>query len=137
MRRTRLVENREVFLAYVLARYNFSTIEGLYHRFPLVWQRRDKYKYYRHVCLERPLLKEEYKVKFAYCLFEAANDDQTIFNALFDELYKQNPRFYKEIKNKLGKHPVLKEVELKKFIYQEKPDEQEFLIYLSVLDFVC
>lgn len=135
MRRTRLVENREVFLAYVLARYNFSTIEGLYHRFPLVWQRRDKYKYYRHVCLERPLLKEEYKVKFAYCLFEAANDDQTIFNALFDELYKQNPRFYKEIKNKLGKHPVLKEVELKKFIYQEKPDEQEFLIYLSVLDF--
>ena len=57
MRRTRLVENREVFLAYVLARYNFSTIEGLYHRFPLVWQRRDKYKYYRHVCLERPLLK--------------------------------------------------------------------------------
>ena len=51
MRRTRLIENREVFLAYVLANCKFSTIEGLHRRFPLVWKQRDQYKYYKHVCL--------------------------------------------------------------------------------------
>ena len=49
MRRTRLIENREVFLAYVLAKCKFSTIEGLHRRFPLVWKQRDQYKYYKHV----------------------------------------------------------------------------------------
>ena len=59
MRRTRLIENREVFLAYVLANCKFSTIEGLHRRFPLVLKQRNQYKYYKHVWLERPSLKVE------------------------------------------------------------------------------
>ena len=65
MRRTRLVESRAVFLAYVLAKCNFSTIEGLHRRFPLIWKRRDQYKYYKHICLERTTFKEEYQLKCA------------------------------------------------------------------------
>lgn len=135
MRRARLIENRAVFLAYVLAKCNFSTIEGLHRRFPLVWQRRDQYKYYKHVCLERPSFKEEYQLKFAYCLFEEAEHDQDIFNVLFDILYKQYPLLYKELKKNYSRHNLLPDMDLEKLMSQKDQSNQDYLIYLSVFDF--
>ncbi len=135
MRRARLIENRAVFLAYVLAKCNFSTIEGLHRRFPLVWQRRVQYKYYKHVCFERPSFKEEYQLKFAYCLFEEAEHDQDIFNVLFDILYKQYPLIYKELKKNYSRHHLLPDMDLEKLIIREDQINQDYLIYLSVFDF--
>lgn len=135
MRRTRLIENREVFLAYVLANCNFSTIEGLHRRFPLVWKQRDQYKYYKHVCFERPSLKEEYKLKCAYCLFEASNEDLTIFNVLFEELYKQYGALYKELKKRYGRSKSISDEGLVTFLKDKKSVSRIHLIELSVLDF--
>ena len=118
MRRTRLIENREVFLAYVLAKCKFSTIEGLHRRFPLVWKQRDQYKYYKHVCLERPSLKEEYKLKCAYCLFEASKEDSIIFNVLFEELYKQYGPLYKQLKKYYGRSKLISDTGIDELNYQ-------------------
>lgn len=135
MRRTRLIENREVFLAYVLANCKFSTIEGLHRRFPLVWKRRDQYKYYKHVCFERPSLKEEYKLKCAYCLFEASKEDSTIFNVLFEELYKQYGALYKELKKRYGRSQLISDTGLEIFMKNQELTNQADLIDLSILDF--
>lgn len=135
MRRTRLVESRAVFLAYVLAKCNFSTIEGLHRRFPLIWKKRDQYKYYKHVCLERTTFKEEYQLKCAYCLFEEASDDLAIFNALFEELYKQYKELYKELKKQYLHQKTITTSHLEKLINQENQSDQEYLIFLSVTDF--
>ena len=135
MRRTRLVESRAVFLAYVLAKCNFSTIEGLHRRFPLIWKRRDQYKYYKHICLERTTFKEEYQLKCAYCLFEEASHDLAVFNALFEELYKQYKEMYKDLKKQYLRHKTMTIAHLEKLVNQENQTDQDYLTFLSVTDF--
>lgn len=135
MRRTRLIENREVFLAYVLANCKFSTIEGLHRRFPLVWKQRDQYKYYKHVCLERPSLKEEYKLKCAYCLFEASKEDSIIFNVLFEELYKQYGALYKQLKKYYGRSKLISDTGLEVLMKDEELINQSDLMDVSIFDF--
>ena len=135
MRRTRLIENREVFLAYVLANCKFSTIEGLHRRFPLVWKQRDQYKYYKHVCLERPSLKEEYKLKCAYCLFEASKEDSIIFNVLFEELYKQYGALYKQLKKYYGRSKLISDTGLEVLMKDQELINQTDLMDVSIFDF--
>ncbi len=93
------------------------------------------YKYYKHVCFERPSLKEEYKLKCAYCLFEASNEDLTIFNVLFEELYKQYGALYKELKKRYGRSKSISDEGVVTFLKDKESVSRIHLIELSVLDF--
>lgn len=137
MNRIRLVLYREVFLAEILATSNFSTIQGLHHRFPMAWSHREQFPFYKHKYFERSLLKQEYRLKLSYCLFEEAHEDSVLFNALFEELYKTYASMYKDLKKKVRNSKCLNESLLKELIdrYVKAHSDKGWIKTLAVLDF--